>query len=74
MPDLVFAIPDDLNVATIGQYTVTTGTHTSTNAIFTVTTNKVYRVVALTSAGTPVATALTAEVGNKAAIFFHKKF
>lgn len=74
VPDLVFAIPDDLNVATIGAYTVTTGVHTSTNAIFTVTTNKVYRVVAVSFAGTPVATALTAESGNKAAVFFHKKF
>jgi hypothetical protein len=74
VPDLVFAIPDDLNVGTIGQYTVVTGVHTSTNAIFTVTTNKVYRVVAVSFAGAPVATALTAEVGNKAAIFFHKKF
>lgn len=74
VPDLVFAIPDDLNVATIGAYTVTTGAHTSTNAVFTVTTSKVYRVVAVSFAGTPVATALTAESGNKAAVFFHKKF
>lgn len=74
VPDLVFAIPDDLSPATTGAYTVTTGVHTSTNAIFTVTTNKVYRVVAVTFAGTPVATALTAESGNKAAVFFHKKF
>ncbi len=74
VPDLVFAIPDDLNVATIGAYTVTTGVHTSTNAIFTVTTSKVYRVVAVSFAGTPVATALTAESSNRAAVLFHKKF
>jgi hypothetical protein len=74
IPELVFAIPEDLNVATIGAYTVVNGTHTSTNAIFTVTTSKTYRVVAMTSAGAPVATALTAESGNKAAVFFHKKF
>lgn len=74
VPDLVFAIPDDLNVATVGAYTVTTGVHTSTNAIFTVTTSKVYRVVAVTFAGSPVATALTAEAGNKAAVWVHKKF
>ena len=74
VPDVVFAIPENLNVATIGQYTVVNGTHTSTNAIFTVTVDKTYRVVAITSAGTPVATALTAEVGNKAAVWFHKKF
>jgi hypothetical protein len=74
VPDLVFAIPDDLTPATTGSYAVTTGVHTATNAIFTVTTSKVYRVVAVTFAGTPVATALTAESGNKAAVFFHKKF
>jgi hypothetical protein len=39
-----------------------------------VTTSKTYRVVAISFAGTPVATALTAESGNKAAVFFHKKF
>jgi len=74
VPDLVFAIPDNLNVVTTGQYTVTTGVHTSTNAIFTVTTNKVYRVVAVSFAGTPVATALSAESSNKAAVWVHKKF
>lgn len=74
VPDLVFAIPEDLNVATIGQYTVVNGSHTSTNAVFTVTTSKTYRVVAISFAGAPVATALTAESGNKAAILFHKKF
>jgi hypothetical protein len=82
VPDLVFAIPDDLNVATIGAYTVTTGAHTSTNAIFTVTTNKVYRVVAIRlsaaekQAGAiagPVAVALSAEVGNKAEVFMLKR-
>lgn len=74
VPDLVFAIPDDLTPATTGSYAVTTGVHTSTNAIFTVTTSKVYRVVAVSFAGGPVATALTAEAGNLAAVFVHKKF
>ena len=74
VPDVVFVIPEDLNVATIGAYTVVNGTHTSTNAIFTVTTSKTYRVVAMTSAGAPVATALTAESSNKAAVWVHSKF
>lgn len=82
VPDLVFAIPDDLNVATIGAYTVVTGSHTSTNAIFTVTLNKVYRVVAIRlsaaekQAGAisgPVAVALSAESGNKAEVFMLKR-
>jgi hypothetical protein len=75
VPDLVFVISEDVSAATTGQFVVTYGTHTSTNAIVTVTSGaKTFRVVALTSAGAPVATALTAEVGNKAEIFFHKKF
>jgi len=82
VPDLVFAIPDDLNVATIGAYTVVTGAHTSTNAIFTVTTSKVYRVVAIRlsaaekQAGAiagPIAVALSAESGNKAEVFMLKR-
>lgn len=74
VPDLVFVISEDLSPATTGQFAVTYGTHTSTNAVVTVTLNKTYRVVALTFAGSPVATALTAESGNRAAVFFHKKF
>jgi len=82
VPDLVFAIPDDLNVATVGAYTVVTGAHTSTNAIFTVTTNKVYRVVAirlsaaekqLAAISGPIAVALSAESGNKAEVFMLKR-
>lgn len=82
VPDLVFAIPDDLNVATIGAYTVTTGVHTSTNAIFTVTTSKVYRVVAIRLSANekalgalagPVAVALSAEAANKAEVFMLKR-
>jgi len=82
VPDLVFAIPDDLNVATIGAYTVVTGAHTSTNAIFTVTTNKVYRVVAIRLSAAekqlgaiagPIAVALSAESGNKAEVFMLKR-
>jgi hypothetical protein len=82
VPDLVFAIPDDLNVATVGQYTVVTGVHTSTNAIFTVTLSKTYRVVAIRFADAskavgaitgPVAVALTNEATNKAAVFVLKR-
>lgn len=82
VPDLVFAIPDDLTPATIGSYAVTTGVHTSTNAIFTVTLSKVYRVVAIRFAAAgktrgfisgPQAVALTAESANKAAVFVLKR-
>ncbi len=74
VPDLVWVITEDVSPATTGAVTVTYGAHTSTNAIITVNSNKTYRVVALTSAGAPVATALTAESSNKAAVWFHKKF
>jgi hypothetical protein len=82
VPDLVFAIPQDLNVATIGAYTVTPGVHTSTNAIFTVTTNKVYQVVAIRLAAAskavgavagPVAVALGNEAANAADVFMLKR-
>jgi hypothetical protein len=82
VPDLVFAIPEDLNVATIGAYTVVNGAHTSTNAIFTVTLSKTYRVVAIRFADAtkavgaitgPVAVALTNEATNKAAVFVLKR-
>ena len=79
VPDLVFAIPDDLTPATTGAYAVTTGAHTSTNAIFTVTTSKTYRVVAIRFATSTkqlgaggngaVAVAMSNEAGNKAAVF-----
>jgi hypothetical protein len=42
-PSLVFAIPTNL---TGGPYVVTYGTHTSTNAIVTVTNGEKYRIVA----------------------------
>jgi hypothetical protein len=75
VPDLVFVISEDVSAATTGQFVVTYGAHTSTNAIVTVTSGaKTFRVVALSFAGTPVATALTAESGNRAAVLFHKKF
>lgn len=82
VPDLVFAIPQDLNIATIGQYTVTAGVHTSTNAIFTVTTSKVYQVVAIRLAAAskavgavagPVAVALGNEAANAADVFMLKR-
>ncbi len=43
VPTLVFAIPSDL---TGGAFTVAYGTHTTTNAIATVTTGEKYRIVA----------------------------
>jgi hypothetical protein len=82
VPDLVFAIPEDLNVATIGAYTVVNGAHTSTNAIFTVTLSKTYRVVAIRFADAtkalgavtgPVAVALANEAANKSAVFMLKR-
>jgi len=82
VPDLVFAIPQDLNVATVGAYTVTAGVHTTTNAIFTVTTNKVYQVAAIRLAAAskavgavagPVAVALSNEAANAADVFMLKR-
>jgi hypothetical protein len=43
VPTLVFAIPSDI---TGGAFAVTYGTHTTTNAIATVTTGEKYRIVA----------------------------
>lgn len=43
VPTLVFAVPSDI---TGGAFAVAYGTHTSTNAIVTVTTGEKYRVVA----------------------------
>jgi hypothetical protein len=43
VPTLVFAIPSD---ATGGAFTVAYGTHTTTNAIVTVTNGEKYRIVA----------------------------
>lgn len=79
VPDLVFAIPDDLTPATTGAYAVVPGAHTSTNAIFTVTNGKVYRVIAVRFATSTkqlgaggngaVAVAMSNEAANKAAVF-----
>ena len=79
VPDLVIAIPDDLTPATTGAYAVTTGAHTSTNAIFTVTTGKIYRVVAMRFATSTkqlgaggngaMGVAMTNEAANKCDVF-----
>lgn len=46
-PSKVFIIPTDLNPATTGDFTVTEGTHTSTNVVVTVTNGKKYKVFAI---------------------------
>lgn len=45
-PSKVVGIPTDLSPATVGQYTLTLGAHTSTNVVATVTTGKKYVVMA----------------------------
>lgn len=47
VPTCVLVAPTDLNVATIGQYTVTEGAHDATNVVVTVTLNKKYKVMAV---------------------------
>jgi hypothetical protein len=46
-PSKVFVVFTDLTPATAGSAVVTEGTHTSTNAVVTVTSNKKYRVIAI---------------------------
>lgn len=46
-PTNVVVIPTDTAPATAGEYTVTQGTHTTTNAVVTVTTGKKFVVIAL---------------------------
>lgn len=46
VPRVVLVVPTDLTPATVGQYVVTEGTHTTTNVVVTVTTSKKYKVVA----------------------------
>jgi len=46
VPTAVFVAPTNLSAATIGDYTVTEGAHTSTNVIVTVTTGKKFKVQA----------------------------
>jgi hypothetical protein len=79
VPDLVFAIVDDLTPATTGAVAIVYGTHTSTNAIVTVTTGKLYRVVALRFATSTkqlgaggngaMGVAMTNEAANKCDVF-----
>lgn len=45
-PTYVFLSPTDLAPATAGVYTVTEGTHTSTNVVVTVTASKKFKVIA----------------------------
>jgi hypothetical protein len=75
----VFAIVDDLTPATTGSVAIVYGTHTSTNAIVTVTTGKLYRVVALRFATSTkqlgaggngaMGVAMTNEAANKCDVF-----
>jgi len=80
VPDLVFVISEDVSPATTGQFVVTYGTHTSTNAIVTVTSGaKTFRVVALRFATSTkqlgaggngaMGVAMTNESGNKCDVF-----
>jgi len=46
-PSKVFVAPTDTAPATTGAYTVTEGTHTSTNVVVTVTSGKKFKVLAL---------------------------
>lgn len=46
VPSFVVVVPTDTAPATTGAYTVTEGTHTSTNAVVTVTSGKKYKVLA----------------------------
>jgi hypothetical protein len=45
-PSVVFIIPTDTSPATVGQYTVTEGTHDNVNIVVTVTLSKKYRILA----------------------------
>ena len=45
-PSVVFIAPTDTSPATVGQYTVTEGTHDSTNVVVTVTSGKKFKVLA----------------------------
>ncbi len=46
VPAFVLVIPTDLNVATVGAFTVVEGAHDATNVVVTVTLNKKYKVLA----------------------------
>ena len=45
-PAFIIVYPSDLAPATTGSFTLTEGTHTSTNVVVTVTTSKKFFVVA----------------------------
>jgi hypothetical protein len=47
VPALVFVAPTDTSPATVGQYTVTEGTHDATNVVVTVTSGKKFKVLAI---------------------------
>lgn len=46
VPAAVFVAPTDLTPATVGQYSVVEGTHTTTNVVLTITLNKKAKVMA----------------------------
>lgn len=45
-PTVIFAAPTDTSPSTVGVYTVTEGSHTSTNVVLTVTSGKKFKVMA----------------------------
>lgn len=47
VPAAVFVAPTDTNPATLGQYTVTEGTHDAANVVVTVTLSKKFKVLAI---------------------------
>jgi hypothetical protein len=46
VPSVIMVAPTDTSPATVGVYTVTEGTHTSTNVVVTVTSGKKFKVQA----------------------------
>jgi len=46
VPVAVLVVPTDTSPATVGEFTVTEGTHTTTNIVLTVTLSKKYKVMA----------------------------
>ena len=45
-PSVVLIAPTDTSPATVGQYTVTEGTHDATNIVVTVTSGKKFKILA----------------------------
>lgn len=47
IPSWILIVPTDLTPATVGQYSVVEGTHTTANVVVTVTTGKKFKVLAV---------------------------